>query len=179
MVPWWLGRLFEGLGKDFVATGVAPGGESFGECGVGCGEGRDGEECGVGGASGSDGKGGDGDALGHLDDGEEGVDALKRGRGDGDAEDGDDRLGGEHSGKVRRASGSGDDDAEAAGVRLFGVLEEQVGGAMGGDDAGFVGDVEGAEHLDCGLHDGEVVLAAHNDADERGDAGAHREIIRF
>jgi len=50
-------------------------------------------------------------------------------------------------------------------TRMLSVLEEQVGGATRGDDAGLIRDAEVAEDLDGGLHDGEVIPAAHNDAD--------------
>ena len=91
----------------------------------------------------------------------------------GDAEHGEDGARGDHAGQMRGAAGSGDEDAEAAGGGGVGVAEHAVGGAVGGDDAGFVGDVELAQEVDRRAHDGVVVFAAHDDADER--SGRHGE----
>jgi hypothetical protein len=90
------------------------------------------------------------------------------GGGDGDAEDGQDGARGDHAGKMGRAARSGDDDAKAAGGGGVGVAEEKIRSPVGGDDLGFVRDAELAEDVDGGAHDGQVVLAAHDDADEGG-----------
>ena len=158
--------LREFLREDLVAALFAPGAELFAESGVGGGEDFGGEERGVGGSGFADGQRSDGHALGHLHDGEQRVDSVEHGCGDGDAEDRDEGFGGEHSGEMGGAAGSGDDDAEAAGFGLLGVLEEPVGRAVRGDDARFVRDGEELQDFDGGCEDFVVTLAAHHDADE-------------
>jgi hypothetical protein len=110
---------------------------------------------------------------------------LERGGGDGDAEDGQDGARGDHAGKMGRAARSGDDDAKAAGGGGVGVAEEKIRSPVGGDDLGFVRDAELAEDVDGGAHDGVVVLAAHDDADEgdgvwcSGHGGDYTRMVRW
>ena len=142
---------------------------------VGGGEHLHREQCGVGGAGLADGDGGDGDALRHLHDREQRVDAGECGGGDGDADHGHERLRGEHAGQVRRATGGRDDHAQPAPMRGLGVPEHLVGGAVCGDHTHFVGHAELLEEGDGGGEDGEVAGAAHHDANERrGAIGSSR-----
>jgi hypothetical protein len=54
----------------------------------------------------------------------------------------------------------------AAGGCL-GVGRQHVRGAVGGDDADLVGDLEIAQDVRRLAHDGQVAVAAHDDADDR------------
>src|SRR4029077_8146080 len=64
------------------------------------------------------------------------------------------------------AAGSGDDDFDAAFFGVGSVLEKQVGGAVGGDDACFMWNAEGFERFGDELHGVPVGAGAHDDADE-------------
>jgi hypothetical protein len=143
---------------------LAEGGEAGEEGGVVQGEDGGGEEGGVFGAGGADGEGADGDAGGHLDDGEEGIEAAELAK-DGDAEDWEEGLGGDHAGEMSGAASTGDDDLDAAAGCLRGEFCHESGGAMSGDDAGFVRDMEIGEHAGGFAHDFPVTLAPHDDRD--------------
>ena len=92
------------------------------------------EEGGILCASGADGESAHGDTGGHLDDGEEGIEAGELAE-DWNAEDREEGLGRDHAGEMGSATGAGDDDANAAIGGLAGELCHEAGGAMGGDDA--------------------------------------------
>src|ERR1700693_2864592 len=65
------------------------------------------------------------------------------------------------------AACAGDDDFDAA---LFGgprIFEEQIGSAVGGDDAGFMWNMEFGERLGSKFHGVPVGAGTHDDADER------------
>src|SRR5882672_9021437 len=65
------------------------------------------------------------------------------------------------------AACSGDNDFDAA---LFGgrsVLEKQIGSAVGGDDAGFMWNMEFGERLGGKFHGVPVGAGTHDDAHER------------
>ena len=96
----------------------------------------------IGGARFADRQGGDGNPLRHLHDGEQRVDALQAGGGDRHRQHREDGLGGEHARQMRCPAGGGDDDLQSSRLGLLGVLKKPVRGAMGGDDARFVGDGE-------------------------------------
>src|SRR6185437_16053498 len=97
------------------------------------GEDGRGTERGVGRSCGADGEGGHWYSGGHLHDGEQGIDAAERLRLHRYAQYGETRLGGGHAGKVRRTARAGDDDLQTPRACARGVLEEQVGGTVGGD----------------------------------------------
>src|SRR5882762_682879 len=83
---------------------------------------------------------------------------------------------------MRGASGTGDDDFDAALFGVGGVLEEKVGGAMGGDDARFMWNTEGFEGFGDELHGIPVGAGAHDDADEGmsdGDFSVGGGALRF
>src|SRR3981189_2685181 len=86
---------------------------------------------------------------------------------DRDAENGENGFRGGHAGKVSSAARAGNDDFDAA---LFGgsrIFKEQIGGAVGGDDAGFMGNTEFAERFGGKFHGVPVGAGTQNDADER------------
>ena len=143
-----------------AAVDVELGGEGW----VGGGEDLNGEEAGILGIA--DGHGGDRNAAGHLDDGEEGVEAFKGFGFDGNPDDGKDGVAGGHAGKMGGTARSGDDDLESAFGGGLGVTGHVVGGAVGGDDFDLEGDVEGLADVSGGGKGGEIGVAAHDDADE-------------
>jgi hypothetical protein len=71
-----------------------------------------------------------------------------------------------------RLSTAGDDQLEAASLCTLGVLVKPVGGAVGRDDAGLVGDAEAVERMRDMLHRLPIGLAAHDDAN-RATSLAH------
>jgi len=107
-------------------------------------------------------------------DGEERIDAVECRGGDGDAEDGEDRLGGHHARQVRRAPRRGDDHLDAATFGARRVLEHPVGGAVRGHDAHLVGHFKFGQQLGGARHDLQVAAAAHDDSYE-GSVG-HDEV---
>ena len=84
----------------------------------------------------------DGNASGHLRNGEEGVEALEGFGFDGDAEDGENGFCGGHAGEMRGAAGSRDNDFDTALFGVGGVIEEQIRGAMGGNYFRFMWNTE-------------------------------------
>ena len=86
-----------------------------------------GEQGGIGGAGLSDCKRADGNAFGHLHDGEQSVDSVEVRGGDGHAENGHEGFGGEHAGEMRCAAGAGDDDAQSAIVSGLAYSKSQSG----------------------------------------------------
>ena len=80
---------------------------------------------------------------------------------------GQDRLGRDHAGQMRRAAGAGDEDADAALLGAGHEPEQQVRRPMGRDGVQLARNLEPAEHLDGLLHHGEVRAAAADDPDPR------------
>src|SRR5690242_1693987 len=70
-------------------------------------------------------------------------------------------------------TGTGDDDFDATALRRRGVLEQEIRGAMGGDDPGLIGHPELVECLGRGAHRLPVGSRAHDDANQ----WFHREIL--
>jgi hypothetical protein len=130
---------------------------------VGRGQDCSGEEAGVLCAGVADGEGRDGDAAGHLHDGEQRVDAVECVRLHGYAKNREACLCGDHAGKMRGAAGSGDDDADAARFGCSGVVEHAIRRAMCGNDLGLVGDCELVENFGSVLEGGPVGARAHDD----------------
>src|SRR5262245_29806172 len=133
---------------------------------VGEGEDLDGQERGVGGARLADGDGGDGDARGHLDGRVERVGAAERGRGHRHADHRDRRQRRHHAREVRGPAGGRDEDLEPPEAGRRRVLVGALGRAMRGDDRHLVGHVELVEEVETALEDGQVAVAAHDDADD-------------
>ena len=104
------------------------------------GENLQGEKAGV--AAAADGDSRDGDAAGHLNDGEKGVEALESFALDGDADDGERGDAGKHAGKVCGAAGGSDDDFEAARVGGAAEFNHIHGRAMRGEDLNVSVDAE-------------------------------------
>ena len=90
------------------------------------------------------------------------------------AEDGQRGHGGGHAGQVGGAACAGDDHLEALRLGVLGEGDEPVRGAVGGDDAGIVGDAERVEGLGGMAHGGPVGLAAHDD----GNGGSRHGVLR-
>ena len=128
--------------------------EGLADFGVFEGEDGGGEEGGVFGAV--DGDAGDGDARGHLGDGEEGVEpggGVSAG-GEGDTDHRQRGHRGDDAGEVSSHAGGGDDDLEAAAGGCSGELLDSGGGAVGGHDVELVFDAEVGEGLDAGFEEG-------------------------
>ena len=87
--------------QELVGLALPPGGELLGQLGPLARKDGDREEAGVARPRLADGERRDGDALGHLHDGEQRVEPEQVPRGDGDAQDGPRRLGG-----ARRRAGA-------------------------------------------------------------------------
>src|SRR6266446_334914 len=133
------------MGEDAAGLCGAELSNGFPDGGVFCAKDSGGEERGVDRAGSADGKRADRDAAGHLRDGEERVQAFEGFRFDRDAEDGENGFRGGHAGKMSSAARAGDDDFDAALFGGPGIFEEQIGGAVGGDDARFMWNMERSE----------------------------------
>ena len=110
-----------------------------------------------------DGHRSDGDAGGHLDDGQEGVESVQ---GLGLHRDADDRQGGQgrdDARKVGGSSGAGDDDVEPVVPGGTYVVGQRPGVAMGAEDTFFIRDTELFEGGAGRGHDVPVTGAAHDD----------------
>src|SRR3990172_8431732 len=132
-------RLAEAVGRQGLAHAFVLEGEDGG-----------GEEGGVLGAV--DGHAGDRHARRHLGDGEQRVQAAADagGGGDGHADDGQGRPGGDDTGQVGGHAGGGDDGLEAAVGGGGGELLDLRRRAVGGDDQQLVVDAQLAEGLEAG-----------------------------
>ena len=89
---------------------------------------------------------------------------------DGDANDREDSLAGDHAGEVGGAASRGDDDFDSAGVRGVCEGDHASRGPVGGDDSAFEGDGESTQGLAGGDEHGEVGVGAHYDGDDGGGA---------
>ncbi len=135
-----------------------------------------GQKCRIDGARLADRKRADRNAGRHLHDRQQAVLAGKRSRLDRDAEDRKRRHGRAHAGKMRSTACAGDDHLEPLVARALGEADQAVGRAMGGNDPGFVGDVERLERVCRVLHRLPVRLASHDDGDGRGRSVGHVSI---
>lgn len=154
-------------------------GDGFGDSGVREPQNHGGEQATVDGSGLADGQSAHGDAWGHLDDGQEGIQALHGvgfagGADDGDAQHRECGLAGAHAREVGGSARPGDDDPKAAMGGGGCIFEEPVGGAVGGDDGALVLDREIVERAAGVLHGLPVGGGAHDDADE--GVGALRAI---
>lgn len=155
------------MGEDAASLFGTELSNGFPDGGVFCAKDGGGEERGVDGAGSADGECADRDAAGHLRDGEERVQAFEGFRFDRDAEDRENGFRSGHAGKMSGAARAGNDDFDAA---LFGgpsVFEKQIGRAVGGDDPGFMWNMEFGERLGGKFHGFPVGAGTHDDADER------------
>ncbi len=91
-----------------------------------------------------------------MDGGEEGVDAQERGRGNGNADNRQRRVGGDYTGQVCGIAGPGDDDAHPATRRGKGQLAHDLGGSVGRRDAELRVYPERLQAVDGGFHNPEV-----------------------
>jgi hypothetical protein len=82
-----------------------------------------------------------------------------------DSEHREDGVRGGDTGQVRGASGRGDDYFDATAFRAGDKLGCRMRGAMGGENALFMGDAEPRENVAAMLHDVPVGFTAHNDGD--------------
>ena len=130
------------VGEDVFGGGVSSVDECCADCRVAQREDLCCEECGVDGAGFTDGERADGDAGGHLDDGEERVGAFEGFGFDGYAQDWERGFGCAHAREVCRPARAGDDDLQAAVYGGLGVSEEEVGCSVSADDGCFAGDAE-------------------------------------
>ena len=135
------------------------------------GQDRDRQQRCIGGARLADGQRGDRNPLGHLDNGEQGIDALQAGGRHGHRQHRQDRLGGDHSRQMRRTAGSGNDDLQSPRLGLLGILKKPVGGAVCRNDPRFVGDGELPQQVNARKKDFVVALASHDHAN--GRRGVH------
>src|SRR5450759_627564 len=115
----------------------------------------------------TDGNRGHRDALRHLDDREERVEAAVHLCGDRHADDRQDRLGRDHARQMGRAAGTGDEDADPAFLGAGYEAQQQVRRPMGRDGTQFARNLKAAEHLDSLLHDWEVGATTAHDPDSR------------
>src|SRR5215213_2955352 len=132
-------------------------------CQFGVGEGEDlgGQNACVGGAV--DGHGGYGDARGHLDGGEEGVEAAQGAGGYGDADNRQVSPRRDGAREVGCHAGRADNYLEAAFARRACVLGDAFRVAVGGADLQLVLDAVAVEAGGALFEDGEVGLAADQD----------------
>ena len=156
-----------GIGRDLLLERSHAGGE----IGIGLGQDAHRQQAGVAGTV--DGHGRHRHALGHLDDGEEAVEAVELGEGHRDPDDGEGGHRGQHARQMGGSSGPGDEHPEPAAGGVLPEGQHVAGRAVGRDDAHLVGDAEFAEHVDRTLHDRQVRGAPHHDGDQR-DRIAHR-----
>jgi len=136
-----------------------------------CAEDGGGEKRGVDRAGSADGECANGDATGHLRDGEERIETLEGFGFDRDAEDGENGFGSGHAGKMSCAARAGDDDFDAALFGSLGIFEEQIGCAVGGDDTRFMWNTKFREDLGGEFHGVPIGAGAHDDADEGMSGG--------
>ena len=106
------------------------------------------------------------------------VDAAQVLRGNGNAKNGHDALGGEHARQVCCAARACDDGLNAALRGRFGILEHFVGHAVRAHNARFERDAEILEHTSGVLHDFPVGVAAHDDTND-GVICLHVVILSF
>jgi hypothetical protein len=126
----------------------------------------DDEACSGDGSFFSDGKSSDGDACGHLGDGEEGVESAKRFSSNGNTQNGKRGEGGCHSGQVCGTPSASDDDSESSFLGGAGVCDEAKRSSVGTDDAGFGRNPCAAEKSLGGLEGGPVGSTTHDDSDK-------------
>ena len=119
--------------------------EALADFGVGKRDDACGKECGI--LSSVDTDGGDWDPRGHLDGGEEGVDALQRARRDGDADDGAGRVSRDNAGQMGCHAGARDEDFDPELLSRRDVFGGLVGGTMSGQDPHVAGNVQGIENV--------------------------------
>jgi len=130
-------------------------------------------ESGIGRPGIADREGGDRHTRWHLHDRQQRVETIQRLRLHRDTEYGEGRFGGDHAGKVSGTAGTRNDDVEPTSLGSGGVFEQQIGRAMSGNDAHFVGHAELLEDRGSGAHRFPIRARTHDDADER----LHRRIL--
>ena len=68
---------------------------------------------------------------------------------------------------MRGAASASDNNLQAAVCGGFGVLKQQIRGAVGRDDFGFIGHAEFFEHVGGVFHGGPVGFGAHDESYKR------------
>ncbi len=101
------------------------------------GRGQKGEGEPTGGARAADGEGGHGEAAGHLQEGEPGIEALEAFAFDGPPDHGERGVARDQGGQMRGAAGAGDDDAQAAPLGGLGVAGQVVRGVRWAEPPGL------------------------------------------
>ena len=161
---------------DLVGKVLAEPVQLRGQAGVGQGQDPHGQEGGVAGPV--DGHRGHRNALGHLDHGQQRVEATQIGQGHRDPDDRQGGGGGGHPGQVGRTAGGGDDHLDAGIGGAAGEGDGVVGGPVGRQHPHLDGDGEGPEGLDGVVHDRRVGGASHDDGNGHGcilpDRRSHR-----
>lgn len=165
------------MGEDAAGLFGTEFSNGFPDGGVFCAKDGGGEKRGVDSAGSADGERAYRDAAGHLGDREERVQAFEGFGFDRDAENGENGFRSGHAGKMGRAACAGDDDFDAAHFGGPSVFKEQIGGTVGGYDAGFMWNMQLGERLGGELHGVPVGAGTHDDADER--LVAHSDAIRW
>ena len=130
----------------------------------------DGEQRRVGGAGGADREGRDRDALGHLHDAVQRIDALQVRLATGTPSTGTVVFAASMPGQVGGAAGAGDDGLQAAPAGAPRRRRTCRRACDGRDDARFMGDAELGENLGRGAAGVPVAAGAHHHADHRGSA---------
>mmetsp|Transcript_2880 Transcript_2880/g.10459 ORF Transcript_2880/g.10459 Transcript_2880/m.10459 type:complete len:210 (+) Transcript_2880:97-726(+) len=125
------------------------------------------EQARVGGVA--DGDGGDGYALGHLDDAQHRIEAVEVLERDGHANDGQGRERRYHPREVRSPARACDEHADAARRRRAGVLQHPIRRAVCRNHRHLTPNAEALQHLCGGAHAREVRVGAHDNADAHGE----------
>ena len=153
--------------EHFLGARRAPGGQPFVERGVGRGQNLSRKQRRVGRAGLADRQRAHRNALRHLHNREQRIQAVQlRGR-NRNSEHRNQRLGRQHARQMRCAAGSGDDHAQAALARRLCVFEEPVRRAMRAHDARLMRNLERAQNLHGRREHFVVALAAHHHAHQR------------
>ena len=134
----------------------------------------DGQQRGVDRACFADCQGSDRNAARHLHHTQERIQAVKRVRLHGHAENREERLAGTHSGQMRGSAGAGNQDLESPLGGTAGVFEKQVGCPMRTHDGSFKGNPERGQLFRCVFHGFPVGLAAHDNPNQRHWCHTHR-----
>ena len=107
----------------------------------------------------------DGDARRHLDDGQEGVQAVQGLGPHGDADDRERGQGGDHARQVGGSARTGDDNVEPVVPRGTDIIGQRTGIPVGAEDTFFVRDTKFFEGGARRGHDIPVTCAAHDNSD--------------
>src|SRR5690606_18301959 len=114
-----------------------------------------------------EGHSGDRNPSRHLENGEYRIPTIDRiAAFDGHADHGQRREAGNHPGQMRGATGSGNDHADPAHMRLTGKLHHFLRCPVRGHDIHFIRDAERLQDFGGLLHDRQIGIRSHDDADK-------------